>query len=327
MTTRKEFKQRNRKKRRKRKAFIAVFLLFLIIGIGISSYEYMAGKRDAMGETEGELENNEFKHEFQGVDNKDGKTTVLMLGVDKRSNKETMRTDTIMIAQYDPEENEAKLASLMRDTYVDIPGYGYNKLNAAFAFGGPELLRQTIKKNFGIETEYYSIVDFDGFKQIVDTVAPEGIEVDVEKKMYHKDNTGTINLEPGTQKLNGEELLGYARYRGDASSDFGRVKRQQEVIQLMKDKLVSAKGLLKVPRLIGTIQPYVDTNIDSGKMVGLAKDFIFNAPDNIETLRIPVEGSYWNERYSHAGAVLAHDEQKNREALQKFFEVEDSSKE
>ncbi|MFG6118118.1 LCP family protein [Thalassobacillus sp. B23F22_16] len=321
-TTRSEYKQRHRKKRRKRKALLVLFLLFLVIGTGVASYEYMAGKRDAMGEAEGNLEESQYKNDFQGVDNKDGKTTVLLLGIDKNEKEEVRRTDTIMIAQYEPGEKKAKLASLMRDTYVNIPGHGYNKLNAAFALGGPELLRQTIEENFGISTEYYSIVDFDGFTQIVDTVAPDGIEVDVDHRMYHE---GAVDLQPGTQKLHGEELLGYARYRGDADSDFGRVNRQQEVIKLMKDEVVSAKGLLKVPRLVGTIQPYIDTNISNSKMVGLGKDFIFNAPDNIDTLRIPVEGSYWDERDSNAGSVLAHDEQVNREALQEFFGLKEEN--
>ncbi|WP_181349145.1 LCP family protein [Thalassobacillus sp. CUG 92003] len=321
---------KKRKKKRKRKIILALLCVLFLSSIAFASYEYMAGKRDALGIISGSSEDYEdtkenesqYKEEFKGVDNNDGKTNVLLLGVDQRD-QETSRSDTIMIGQYAPEENSAKLVSLMRDTYVDIPGHGYNKLNAAFAIGGPELMRKTIKENFGIEVEYYSIVDFDGFEHIVNTVKPEGIEIDVEESMQHKDNAGTINLEPGTQKLNGDELLGYARYRGGASSDFGRVERQQKVIKRLKEELVSVSGALKAPRLLGTVQPYFDTNIGKGKMLGLMKDFLFNPVDEIETLRIPDEGTYWSERKEYPiGLVLAHDEAANREALQEFLNEE-----
>ncbi|MBM7554039.1 LCP family protein [Thalassobacillus pellis] len=311
---------RRHKKKRKRKIFLSSLLLFLLLGIGWTSYEYMAGKRDAMGESSGELENvSKYADEFKGVDNEDGKTTVLLMGVDSREEGDVARTDTIMVAQYDPEKNSAKLVSLMRDMYVDIPGHGKNKLNAAFAIGGPELLRQTIKENFGINSEYYAIVDFEGFKQIVDTIAPDGVTIDVEKDMYYKDNAGTIDLEEGTQTLNGDELLGYARFRHDAESDFGRVRRQQQVMKALKEELVSASGLLKIPRLIGTLQPFIDTNIGSGKMLDLAKDFLLNPPENVETLRLPVEGSFWNDSVPGVGAILAYDEEENRQAIQDFL--------
>ena len=92
----------------------------------------------------------------------------------------------------------------MRDSYVHIPDHGHNKINHAFFLGGPELLRQTIQTNFGIDIEYYAIVDFQGFIQAVDTIAPDGIEIEVEKYMDYRID---VVLHPGLQKLNGKELL------------------------------------------------------------------------------------------------------------------------
>ncbi|MBB6453036.1 LCP family protein required for cell wall assembly [Salirhabdus euzebyi] len=306
------------KKRRKRKIILSVSILFLLSLIAYVTYEYMAGKSSALdqqGENNNET-NIEYKENFQGEEDSFGKTNVLILGVDSRG-EENSRTDTIMIGQYDPDKESGKLASIMRDTYVNIPGYGYNKINNAFFFGGPELLRQTIKENFGISVEYYAIVDFQGFVQVVDTIAPDGIEIEVEK--YMSKNIDVV-LQPGLQALNGEELLGYARFRADSDNDFGRVARQQKVMSKLKDEMLSFAGLLKLPRVVGTLQPYIDTNMKTGTMISLGKDFVLNPVDDIETMRIPVDGTFWDETYEHAGAVLAIDEAKNKEALQEFLQ-------
>lgn len=328
---------RNRRRRkRKRKVRLAFWSIVFLAVFGYSSYEYLAGKNQAKSmstgvaqaeEAESVTEESNYKDEFQGVDNMDDQINVLLLGSDQRGDEQS-RTDTIMIAQLDPKEQTAKLASIMRDTYINIPGYGYNKINAAFYFGGPELMRKTISENFGIEVEYYSIIDFEGFTQTVDTIAPNGIEVDVEKDMSYQDGAGTIDidLKEGMQNLNGEELLGYARFRHDAEGDFGRVKRQQKVIRLMKEELLSFNGVFKAPRLIGTIQPYIDTNLGSGKILQIGKDLLLNPVKDIETMRIPTNDNFWNERKDYPiGLVLNHDESQTKEDLQAFFE-EDNKK-
>ncbi len=143
---------------------------------------------------------------------------------------------------------DVKLVSIMRDTYVDIPDHGKHKINAAFAFGGPELVRKTIKQNFDIDIQYYAIVDFTGFSKIVDVIAPDGIEVDIPYAMSH--GIG-MTLQPGNQFLNGDQLLGYVRFRHDIQSDFGRVERQQEALSKLKEQAVSIHSLLNLPKLLG----------------------------------------------------------------------------
>ncbi|WP_163529787.1 LCP family protein [Halobacillus ihumii] len=326
--TAKRSTRRRKRRLRKRRVFVAALLLVFITSIGYAGYEYMMGKQDSLGKVSGEngevqLEemSSKYKEAFEGVDNHDGVTNVLLLGVDQRGS-ETPRSDTIMIAQYDPENETARLVSIMRDTYVNIPGHGYNKINAAFAFGGPELLRKTIVENFGVKPEYYAIIDFDGFTHIVNTLAPNGVKVDIEKDMHYNGGKDTnIDLKAGTQRLNGDELLGYARYRGDARGDFARVERQQKVIKLLKDELLSFSGVLKAPRLIGTIQPYVDTNMGTSKILSLGKDFILNPPKDIETLSVPTDDNVWNQRKPFpVGLVLAHDEQETAQTIQEFLE-------
>ena len=152
-----------------------------------------------------------------------------------------------MVAHYNPETNKVKLISFMRDMYVSIPDHRQQKLNAAYTLGGPDLLRETIKENFGLDIHYYATIDFQGFEKAVDLLAPNGIEVDVPYEM----TAGIgMTLEKGTQVLHGEELLGYVRFRQDRLSDFGRVQRQQEVISKLKEEAVSMNSIANLPDLL-----------------------------------------------------------------------------
>lgn len=313
-----------RGKKRKRRVFSLLFLLILFTA-GYTIFEYNEGYHNAagsLGMDEGNLISPGSKNvadEFEGIEDKLGKINILLLGVDAAKSTKA-RTDTIMIAQYDPKQGTAKLASIMRDTYVTIPGYSSNKINAAFYHGGAELLRKTIKENFGIDVEYYALVNFDGFTEVIDVLSPDGVEIDVEKRMKYTDRAGGlyIDLQKGIQKLNGEELLQYARFRNDAEGDFGRVRRQQQVIQAVKDEVVSVTTVAKLPRILGTIQPFIDTNLSPANVLAIGSKFLLNPTSKIETLQIPVEGSFSLSR-NHAGSVIIFDKDKNKEAIDQFF--------
>ena len=121
-------------------------------------------------------------HKFNGAVKNDGKITVLMLGADQ-ANGGKSRTDSIMVVQYDYIKKKMKMMSIMRDIYAEIPGYDKYKINAAYSLGGPELLRQTLNKNLGINPEYYAVIDFTGFEKMIDELEPNGVPIDVEKDM------------------------------------------------------------------------------------------------------------------------------------------------
>ncbi|MCA1053927.1 LCP family protein [Rossellomorea aquimaris] len=300
--------RKKRKKKRGRK-IVSVLLLMIICLLGYSAFQFYNGYQMADGEQ------NMKEYKFNGVKDENGKVNVLLLGVDSRG-EEKSRTDTMMLAQVDPKTNETKLVSLMRDIYVEIPGYQNYKLNTAFYLGGPELLRKTIKQNFDIDIQYYMMVDFKGFEQSVDILAPEGIEMDVEKAM--SENIG-VSLEPGVQKLNGKELLGYARFRHDAEGDFGRVERQQKVISALKEEVLTIDGVAKLPKLAGSIQPYMQTNMSKLDQISLMKDVLLSNKDEIDKLTIPVEGSYSFARYDGVGSVIELDFEENIQAMKDFL--------
>ncbi|CAM3777353.1 LCP family protein [Mesobacillus thioparans] len=306
-------KYQHKKKRRKIRWSSIFLVLFLIVG-AVMLYSYMQYRSGVSGSKEAADQNKQEYH-FNGERDRNGLTNILLIGSDARG-KETSRSDTIMIASYNPDTGSYKLTSIMRDSYVEIPGHGMNKINSAFAIGGPELLRQTIKENFDVNLQYYSIVDFEGFVRLIDEAFPEGIEVNVEKRM--SENIG-VTLEPGVQRLDGKHLLGYVRFRHDAVGDFGRVERQQKVIKEVGKEFASIQTLPKLPKLVGVVAPFINTNMDTGDILFMGKGLISKDNRNIDTMRIPVEGSFENQRVSGAGAVLAINVEENKRALEEFL--------
>ncbi|MGE7764937.1 LCP family protein [Peribacillus sp. NPDC096540] len=260
-------------------------------------------------------------HDFQGTEPQFGEINILLFGSDSRG-EEHARSDTLMIAHYNQNTHSMKIASIMRDTYVDIPGHGMQKINAAFAFGGPELVRKTIKENFDVDINYYAVVDFEGFSKIVDIVAPNGVEVDIPYEMSY--GIG-MTLHPGKQILHGDKLLGYVRFRHDRLSDFGRVERQQEVVSKIKEQAVSVHSLVNLPKILGVADPYIDTNVDTPTILSIGKGLIAGKSKSMESIRIPVKDSYENETVN-VGAVLKIDINKNKQALKDFLaSTEDES--
>ncbi|CEG22731.1 Regulatory protein MsrR [Planococcus massiliensis] len=239
---------------------------------------------------------------------------LLLIGSDRRE-EEYGLSDALMIVNYQPESKRVRLASIMRDAYVHIPEHGMQKINAAHAFGGPELVSETIEENFGIKTDYYAAVDFNGFPKLLDLIIPSGIEIDIPYEMSH--GIG-MTLEPGKQTLHGDQLLGYVRFRHDKNSDYGRVERQQEVLSAVKDQGVEFKTLLNLRKIIAAADTYIDTDIDKKSMLSLGKSLIQNGTADMETRRIPAADTFTEER-KDIGEVLVLDLEANQNVLEDFF--------
>lgn len=198
------------------------------------------------------------------------RVNILLIGADARD-QETPRADTMLIASIDPETKKATLMSIMRDTYLSIPGYGMDRANAAYPLGGTNLVVQTISEWTGLEIQYYVYTDFQGFIKLIDALG--GIEFEVEKDMKYTDNADgnrfDINLKKGRQLLDGNSALQYVRFRHDAMSDFSRTKRQRELLTAVADKMKSGWSIIQLPHLINQISPYVDTNLTVSDMIKL----------------------------------------------------------
>ncbi|MBD7909464.1 LCP family protein [Sporosarcina gallistercoris] len=304
-------KRRRRRRLRKGRVLVTIILVGFV-GTGLfSSYQYMAGKRIASknaiepGSFEGDL----LDPSTSNVEN------YLLLGVDDDGSGKS-RTDTMMVLSWDKQEKAMKLVSFMRDIYADIPGYKSYKLNTAYYLGGVQSAKDTITGMFNIPIHHYAIVDFDNFETIADTAFPDGVEMNVKKEMSEKIG---VTLMPGIQQLNGKELLGYARFRADAEGDFGRVHRQQEVLAAVKQQAKTPGMLVRAPKIAGVISQTVKTDLTAKEELSRLTNLLVKGGADIETLTIPVKGSYSFADYSHAGSVIEVNLEQNREAIQTFL--------
>lgn len=307
-------KQTRRKRKRKLRigrVFISLLVVVILIGGVYSIVQYNIGYK--LSSNNGNNNPSEFNGDVLASGEREN---ILVLGVDSRG-QDKARTDTMMIVSWDKKENDVKIISFMRDIYADIPGYKSYKLNTAYYLEGVQLLAETLKGMFDIPIHHYALIDFSSFESLVDIIAPEGVPINVEKDMSEKIG---VSLTKGQQNLNGKELLGYARFRSDEEGDFGRVSRQQIVIEALKDEMLSVQSLPNVPKFVGAMDGYIETDYsktDKGKRV---IDAITSGKLEIDKLTIPVEGSYSFNSYSHAGSVIEIDTEENKTAITKFLE-------
>lgn len=308
---RRRFESKEKKKGKMKK----IIVFFLIVGIAISIfvvYQYSVGKNLAKSGNVPEEE------DFAG-DELDGKTiNVLLMGIDSREGEQS-RTDTMMLVSWNTDQNDVKLVSFMRDIYADIPGYRKYKLNTAYFLGGVQLTKDTITSMFDIPIHHYAVIDFQNFESLIDILAPNGIEIDVEKDMSaHID----VNLKEGLHKLNGKELLGYARFRMDAEGDFGRVRRQQQVIDALKDELFSLSTAVNLPKFIGAANGYIATDMTPKDQLAYVLRAAAGGGVTMTSLTIPAEGEYILNKYPQVGEVIELDKQANTQILHDFLEIQ-----
>ena len=181
------------------------------------------------------------------------------------------RTDTMLLVRVDPEEQVVNVMSIPRDTRVEIPGYGIEKINQANFEGGAELAAQTVMHNFdNVKIDRFVRVSTGAFREIVDLVG--GVEVLVPKEMKYEDKTQglVIDLDPGLQTLDGEEAEQFARFRQDAYGDIGRVQRQQILLKALRQRMTSPFVLPKLPQIVKVLQQHIDTNLSPEEMLALA---------------------------------------------------------
>lgn len=250
---------------------------------------------------------------FSGSKAANGAHNILILGSDSREG-ETSRTDSIMVLQLDG-PGKPKLISFMRDMFVTIPGVGDEKLNAAYAYGGADLVRQTLADSFGIECQYYMTVDFQSFEKVIDAMFPRGVKIDAEKDMSsHLE----VAISQGEQRMDGLTLLQYARFRMDEEGDFGRVRRQQQVMNAIFSQMKNPTTLVSLPYAAGKAIGYSSTNLKSSFLFFNAWR-ILQASGGIERLTVPVDGSWDYGESSYAGSVLFVDEASNQQAIAAFL--------
>ncbi|MGC9489709.1 MAG: LCP family protein [Thermovirgaceae bacterium] len=194
-------------------------------------------------------------------DEKTGAINLLVVGVDDIPGEKTQRSDTIAVASLDIDEKVVRIISIPRDTRVQIPGRGWEKLNHAFAYGGVDLLKETVVNLLGIPLHYYGIVNYESFPELVDLIG--GVNITVTRRLRYTDRAGDLHIDipEGQQHMDGETALKYVRFRHDALGDIGRVERQQRFFRAVFQKISQPEMLPKIPEILKKGLELVETDM------------------------------------------------------------------
>ncbi len=276
------------------------------------------------------------------LDSDEDVINILLVGADKNNDEQDSdverRSDSMMIATLDVKNNKLKVTSLMRDLYVEIPGYGGNKLNAAYSYGGIKLLYKTIAENFGISMDGYAEVNFDAFVNVIDEIG--GVEVTlteseaeglrttnyIKRRKYRK-------VKEGTQTFNGYQALGYCRIRhgkkqangrypgvytaSGKGDDYGRTERQRLVMQAIvkKAKTMSPEELVKLAEVV---LPNITTDLSKKKIYSYMLAAVQMGTTEVNQYVIPIEGGYTSQTINGQDCLVP-DLDANKTALKNFI--------
>lgn len=303
---------------------LAVSLIVLLIG-----FNFFKGMNSVSEKPVAEV--------FNGVDTLNG-TNILILGTDGRTGQTTdeTRTDTIMVLNVNNSDNKLKLVSFMRDTLVTIGGYDY-KINAAYSLGelnyqqGAENVRMVLKDNFDIDIKYYAMIDFSTFATTIDTLFPEGVEIDAQFSTINGETVSSVEvpndigfgdqstpyqtIQVGRQRMNGQTLLNYARYRSDDEGDFGRTRRQQEVLSAVMTQAKNPMKLFSGAEAIGKIIAMTPTTVPQTFMFTQGMGIASDAANGIDRLTIPENGDWIDDYDLYGGMALRVDFEKYQQRL------------
>ena len=284
---------------------------------------------------------------FNGQDTKDG-VNILVMGTDGRigQNSAETRTDTIMVLNVSGSDKKIKLVSFMRDNLVYIDGYSQivngkkqtdNKLNVAYELGeqegqkGAEMVRKVLKDNFDLDIKYYALVDFQAFATAIDTLFPDGVTIDAKFSTLNgqplteatvgddlhatETESPTQTIRAGKQQMNGSTLLNYARFRDDDEGDYGRTKRQQQVMSAVLEQIKDPTKLFTGSEALGKVFGMTSTNLPYTFLLTNGLSVIEGAQNGIERLTVPELGD-WVDAYDvYGGQGLLVDQNKYRTKL------------
>ncbi|WP_139905266.1 LCP family protein [Clostridium thermarum] len=310
-----------------KKIVLSICLIFLITFSAIGAYYLHVRSKIYVSANDGSIKNDvdysDVEMEAPLYEEQKGITNILLIGTDAREIDEPSRSDSIIIATIDDINKNIKFTSIMRDSYVDIPKYKTQKINAAYQLGGPELLMKTIEMNFRIKLDKYILVNFWGFEDIIDTVG--GIYVNVKEHELDEINkyigeTREVRSPPlthtGYQLLDGQQALAYARIR-KTDTEYNRTERQREVLGLLAQKLKST-SLINYPKIMESMLGCVRTNIEPAALLNYAYTVSKFEPLEVAQLQIPTNDLSWGGMYNGAW-VLLMDRNQNAKVMNDFI--------
>ena len=284
-----------------------------------------------VGEITDNIDMSKMSDTFKNALHEDGVYNILLLGVEAIGNNNVAsgRTDSIMIATINTKQKTLGLTSLMRDSYVTVPGYYDTRINAAFGLGGVPLMYETIAYNYGLRLDGSAIVSFKTFQKVIDDLGGVDIELTPAEAEYlnttnYVSKKSNRTLKPGINHMNGNQALGYARVRKRATldgsnNDFGRTSRHRRVMAAIF-KEVKKSNPVTLVKLLDTVFSEVQTDIKKSNASSYLAEVLELSLDGVplDNLRLPIDGTYQGVIINKA-AVVTFDSVANREALADFI--------
>ncbi len=213
---------------------------------------------------------------------------ILILGIDDGDSEaaasEPKRTDAVMLLSVDPKENNVSVLSIPRDTKVVLPGHrDPDKMNAAFAYGGAVMAKQTVANLLQVPIHYYALADWRGFIEVVNLIG--GVDLYVDRDLYYEDPYAdlVIDIKHGFQHMDGTTAGKYVRFRSDELGDIGRVQRQQKFLKAAAEQMFSIQNVTKVGSLLSTLEKYVETDLNILTMIKAANSFKFFGDEKVKS--------------------------------------------
>ena len=243
------------------------------------------------------------------------RVNIIVIGTDDEPGRKSMNSDVMVLVSIDTRDGTVSMVSIPRDLYVYIPGRYMNRVNAAYAWGGRDLLELTLLYNFGVRVDYYARVNFYSFKKAIDTLG--GVDVEAQNTFTDYCYKWYSYVAGETYHMNGSTALCYVRMRMNSGGDFGRQKRAQEVLVAAFKKAVSLEGLLRIPELYGQYSEMVETDMELVDLLALAPTAaqLAQDPSRIEGYTMDGLTTAWTT----PGGANVH--LPNREEIQAMLEI------
>lgn len=309
-------KPQKKKKNPVKKFFRNLIIIILILLLAFGGAVWNITRKFNKIDTEVSKRPDSMKHQI---------VNILLVGQDARDGQESQRSDSMIILSINQKTNNACMISLMRDTYVDIPGYGGNRLNAAYAYGGFDLLDQTIEQNFDITIDGNMMVDFNGFLDAMSAIGSLKMDLTAEEAQYMNENPalGSNNdvsdeewsLTEGENELTPSQILCYSRMRYVGNSDWDRTERQRKVISGVVSQ-VKHGHFIKGYKVASQAAPSITTDLGTFGMMRLASGLVTSG--EMQSYIIPAENTYYADTVDGM-AVLVPDIAANQQLIQEYM--------
>lgn len=303
----------------------------VVLLIGAAAFFLVQGKLNRISrvdqESAGQNQSAEEDLDINGMKDKDV-INILLIGQDRREGQARQRSDSMILCSINKARKKIILTSIMRDLYVPIPGYSDNRINAAYQFGGMPLLDQVIEESLGVHVDGNVEVDFEGFVTSMAALGNLEIELSQAEADYMNRNGDGVeqpdpegtpwNLKAGVNALSPSQLLAYSRIRYVGNSDWERTERQRRVLMAAFEK-AKKQGLAGMLALADQVFPNLTTDMTNGQILRLLYTVLASGITEVESYRIPAEGTYTNETLKIGMEVLVPDLEENSRMLQEWI--------